>query len=203
MTQGNPKDVLSSLDASQQGALFMQVTAMRDATILLLGLTPEDAVAVAAYILHEVAAMVTPEGAELPATVEAAREAASFAVDNLEGSAYARPAEGKNPLARTDEHGEMCASEASDAAAWTEGFVDNLLLFSINPPFGVLITVEFLLHYVSRGPELREADRMGDNKLGIPPVQSSPELRVIAGALLSNYLNAMASLTADLAPPAT
>lgn len=194
-------DPMKGLTPEQHGALYMQIAAMRDAALLLRDLAPEDAVAVAAYALHEVAAMQPEEGTEFPAPIEAAVTAASFAVDHLTGTPYARPAEGTNPFARKGNDNETCASEASDDAAWTEGFVDALLKHSIQPPFGVLLTVEFVLHYVSRGPDLRVEDRAGENKLGLSPIPASPELRAIAGALLANYLQAMQAVTTDLPPP--
>lgn len=195
--QANPiEQTLTPEQTLQQAIVYSQVAAMRDAAVLLRGLTPDDALAIAVYTLYGVAGYQFPEGDQPSPMTEALMASAAFAIEALEGTRYHRPAEGDNPLARRDEVGQMLDSEASDDGSWAESMMDNVLTYGLMVPDSTMVMVEVMLHYLARGPELR-VDVFDENRIQLKtPVPSSEDVRGFANAILANFRAAMQTLSA-------
>lgn len=198
MTQPNPNPPLTSDQTIQQLIVYSEVTAMRDAAVLLLALSPEDALAIAIYAVQSVGSYELPDGVKASPVADALMASAAFAFDGLKDTRYHRPTDGgDNPLARHDEDGQMLASEASDEAAWAESMVDAVLAHGLLPPNSMMLTVEAMLHYLARGHELR-LDAPEDNRLNFPaPIAASDEVRGFAAVILNNFRTAMQALSSS------
>ena len=157
------KDSKKALEEAQSAEAHF--FALHSARLLLLSLEPRDALCAAVYACRELADMAAPEGKELLPLLALIRDANRKMLESIQSV----------PEASLD---------ASDDAAWSEGFVEAFALHAPRSPGSLMVLVECVLHYLG-------GNTAADNPLSLPSLTVPPDVQRLAHHLLSAYRKVM------------
>lgn len=146
--------------------------AMSNAKMLLLALSPKDALCAAVYAYELCADLQAPEGQKLMPLLVAMRDASQKVVDSLS----AVPEEDLNP---------------SDDGLWAEDFVEAFAKFGPMAPGSLMSIAEVVLHYLAGAV-------VADNPLQLPPLTVPADVKALAAHILAAYRKVMRAKMAQL-----